>query len=143
MEITNRVILADKSEISSDKTIKLKNEPNKERREEVEDKTVKIKCKPNKINLRIESVRQKNSAPIAKRVSGDGPFCHSIHLFLCGIYLAGCALIGGAAGFPKKCERSEQFFGTASVATCIYKGTPCAHLFKKAVFCRVLSCLIV
>ena len=36
--------------------------------------TVKIKMQPNKIKLMIESVRQKNSAPIAKRISGDGAF---------------------------------------------------------------------
>ena len=36
--------------------------------------TVKIKIQPNKIKLMIESVRQKNSAPIAKRISGDGAF---------------------------------------------------------------------
>ena len=28
-----------------------------------------------KINLMIERARQKNSAPIAKRISGDGAFC--------------------------------------------------------------------
>ena len=37
-------------------------------------RTVKIKMQPNKINLMIERARQKNSAPIAKRISGDGAF---------------------------------------------------------------------
>ena len=90
-----------------------------------------------------DSVRQKIARQSQSGSAAMARFVYSIHLFLCGIYLAGCALIGGAAGFPKKRERSERFFGTASVATCIYKGAPCAHLFKKAVFCRVLSCLIV
>ena len=61
--------------ISSNEIVKLENEPNKERREEVGDKTAKIKMKPNKIKLMIERARQKNSAPIAKRISGDGAFC--------------------------------------------------------------------
>ena len=77
-----------------------------------------------------ESARQKNSAPIAKRISGDGA-CLSIQF----ISLAGCALIGGAAGFPKKRERSERFFGTASVATCIYiRAHPALICLKKQFF---------
>ena len=75
----------------------------------------------------IESARQKNSAPIAKRVSGDGAFLSIQFIYFCVEFIL--------QGVPLLAERSD--------ATCIYKGTPCAHLFKKAVFCRVLSCLIV
>ena len=99
------------------------------------DKTAKIKMKPNKINLMIESARQKNSAPIAKRISGDGAFLSIQSIYFGGIYFAGCALIGGAAGFPKKRERSERFFGTASVATCIYiRAHPALICLKKQFF---------
>ena len=47
------------------------------------DKTAKIKMKPNKINLMIESARQKNSAPIAKRISGDGAFLSIQFIYFC------------------------------------------------------------
>ena len=56
------------------------------------DKTAKIKMKPNKINLMIESARQKNSAPIAKRVSGDGALCLFNSFIFSEIYLAECAI---------------------------------------------------
>ena len=36
-----------------------------------------------KINLMIESARQKNSAPIAKRVSGDGAFLSIQFIYFC------------------------------------------------------------
>ena len=113
--------------ISLNRKIKCENGANKTVRRRNRDKTAKIKMQPNKINLMIETIRQKNSAPIAKRVSGDGAFCLFNSFIGGGIYFAGCALIGGA-------KRRHLY---------IYKGTPCAHLFKKAVFCRVLSCLIV
>ena len=45
--------------------------------------TVKIKMQPNKIKLMIESVRQKNSAPIAKRISGDGAFLSIQFIYFC------------------------------------------------------------
>jgi hypothetical protein len=72
------------------------------------------------LDKKIARQSQSGSAAMAR-------FVYSIHLFWGGIYFAGCALIGGA-------KRRHLY---------IYKGTPCAHLFKKAVFCRVLSCLIV
>ena len=53
--------------------------------------TVKIKMQPNKIKLMIESVRQKNSAPIAKRFSGDGAFLSIQSIYFGGIYFAECA----------------------------------------------------
>ena len=41
----------------------------------------------------IERARQKNSAPIAKRISGDGAFLSIQFIyFLGGIYLAECAI---------------------------------------------------
>ena len=48
--------------------------------------TVKIEMQPNKINLMIERARQKNSAPIAKRISGDGAFC-LFNLFIFGEFI--------------------------------------------------------
>ena len=100
---------------------------------------------PNKIKLMIERARQKNSAPIAKRISGDGAFCRFNPFIFSWIYFAGCALIGGAAGFPKKRERSDRFFWDSKRRHLyIYKGTPCAHLPKKAVLLlidRLLNCV--
>ena len=63
------------------------------------------------LDKKIARQSQSGSAAMAR-------FVYSIHLFLCGIYFAGCALIGRA-------KRRHLY---------IYKGTPCAHLFKKAVF---------
>ena len=60
--------------ISSNETIKLKNEPNKETRSGMGERNPKNKNATIKINLMNESARQKNSAPIAKRISGDGAF---------------------------------------------------------------------
>ena len=37
-------------------------------------------------------------------------FCLFTSFIFSEIYFAGCALIGGAAGFPKKREHSERFF---------------------------------
>ena len=54
--------------------VKLENEPNKEQEREV-GTNCKNKNATIKIKLMIERARQKNSAPIAKRVSGDGAFC--------------------------------------------------------------------
>ena len=83
----------------------------------------------------IERAKQKKSAPIAKRISGDGAFCLFNSFIFSEIYLAGCALIGGAAGLPKKRECSERFFGTASVATCIYiRAHPALICLKKQFF---------
>ena len=83
----------------------------------------------------IESVRQKIARQSQSGSAAMARFVYSIHLFLCGIYFAGCALIGGSAGFPKKRERSEQFFGTASVATCIYiRAHPALICLKKQFF---------
>ena len=72
------------------------------------------------LDKKIARQSQSGSAAMAR-------FVYSIHLFLGVIYFAGCALIGGA-------QRRHLY---------IYKGTPCAHLLKKAIFCRVISCLIV
>ena len=80
------------------------------------------------LDKKIARQSQSGSAAMAR-------FVYSIHLFLCEIYLAGCALIGGAAGLPKKRERSERFFGTASVATCIYiRAHPALICLKKQFF---------
>jgi hypothetical protein len=80
------------------------------------------------LDKKIARQSQSGSAAMAR-------FVYSIHLFWGGIYFAGCALIGGAAGFPKKRERSERFFGTASVATCIYiREHPALICLKKQFF---------
>ena len=56
------------------------------------DKTAKIKMQLDKIKLMLERDRQKNSAPIAKRVSGDGAFCLFNSFIFSEIYLAECAI---------------------------------------------------
>ena len=55
--------------------MKLENKQNKETRSGMGERNPKNKNVIIKINLMIERDRQKNSAPIAKRVSGDGAFC--------------------------------------------------------------------
>ena len=98
--------------ISSNEIVKLENEPNKERREEVGDKTAKIKMKPNKINLMIESARQKNSAPIAKRISGDGAFLSIQSIYFCVEFiLQGVPLLAERQGSRKNASVASDFWG--------------------------------
>ena len=72
---------------------------------------------PNKINLMIESDRQKIARQSQSGSAAMARFVDSIHLFLVEFILQGVPLLA---------ERSD--------ATYIYKGTPCAHLSKKVVF---------
>ena len=78
--------------------------------------TVKIEMQPNKINLMIESARQKNSAPIAKRISGDGAFLSIQFIYFCVEFIL--------QGVPLLAERSD--------ATCIYiRAHPALICLKK------------
>ena len=140
------MILADKtkSEYFSNETIKFENKPNKEQEREMGDKTAKIKMQPNKIKLMIESVRQKNSAPIAKRISGDGAFClFNSFIFVWNLFCRVCPYWRSGMVPEKARAQRAIFWDSKRRHLYIYKGTPCAHLPKKAVFCRVISYLIV
>ena len=112
--------------ISSNEIVKLENKPNKGRGEEVRDKTAKIKMQPNKINLMIESDRQKNSAPIAKRVSGDGAFC----LFNSFI-LQGVPLVAERQGSRKSASTASDFLGQQASPLVYIRAHPALIYQKK------------
>jgi hypothetical protein len=60
----------------------------------------------------IESARQKNSAPIAKRVSGDGAFLSIQSIYFCVEFiLQGVPLLAERQGSRKSASAASDFLG--------------------------------
>ena len=63
-----------------------------------------------KINLMNERARQKNSAPIAKRISGDGAFLSIQSIYFCVEFiLRGVPLLAGER-VPEKARAKRAIF---------------------------------
>ena len=90
---------------------------------------------PNKIKLMIESIRQKNSAPIAKRISGDGAFL-SIQFIYFGVefILQGVPLLAERRGSRKSASAASDFLGRQASPLVYIRAHPALICLKKQFF---------